>query len=191
MKLGWLLLALLVGMLAAIGTAIAVGEVPNGHGYADAVFASIQVAGDSPERTSQILWLGWAFGALQIAFFVACLELGLRRRVPGQPEVRPWRRSLWLWGGVFEAVWSALVVVYWRYASSGSSEIWWGLPAPTAIMLYGIWLLPIAFCLLYMVRFDRWVMSEADLARFHELVAAAAGADRTGRTGQPDRPDSP
>jgi hypothetical protein len=177
MKLERLQLALIVGILLAIAIAIGLGEVPDGHGRTDPVFETLQLGGEGPARIAPVLWLGWLIGALQIAFFMTCLELGLRRRVPeGEPKA-PWRRSLWLGGAAFEAVWAALVAVYWRYASSGSLEIWWGLPAPTAIMLYGVWLLPLVFCLFYVVHFDRWVMSEADLARFRKLVAEAGAGD--------------
>lgn len=178
LKLEWLLLALTAGLLAAIAAAFALGEVPNGHGYPDAAFATLQLGGDGPGRLARVLWLGWLIGALQIAFFMGCLALGLRRRLPPDATPAPWRRTL-LWGGLgFEGVWTALVAVYWRYATSGSTEIWLGLPAPTAIMLYGIWLFPVVFCLLYVIRFDRWVMSEEDLARFHELVQRTRREDK-------------
>ena len=53
-------------------------------------------------------------------------------------------------------------------------------------MLYGIWLTPVAFCVLYVMRFDSWVMSEADLARFRKLVdqtERARGASENGEDG--------
>ena len=68
-------------------------------------------------------------------------------------------------------VWALLVATYWDYASTDSRALWLGLPIPTAIMLYGLWWVPGYFAVLYIVRFDRWVLSEGDLERFHQIVA--------------------
>ena len=39
-------------------------------------------------------------------------------------------------------------------------------------MIYGMWLFPLFFVGLYMALFDRWVLTEEDLARFQELMEA-------------------
>lgn len=37
-------------------------------------------------------------------------------------------------------------------------------------MIYGMWLFPLVFVGLYMALFDRWVLTDQDLARFDDLV---------------------
>ncbi len=169
MKLDWILLGLVLGLLAALGIAVAVGEIPNGHGFTHPELPTLEQGGSGTARLVNLLWLGWLIGSLQIAFFVACLALGLRRG-GRQPS---WRWRLLLGGLAFELVWAILVATYWGYAKADSRALWLGLPIPTAIMLYGLWLVPVYFCVLYYVRFDRWVLSEGDLERFHEIVARA------------------
>jgi hypothetical protein len=48
------------------------------------------------------------------------------------------------------------------------------LPLPTAWMIYGLWAAPVFFIVLYATAFDRWTYTDADRARFAELLAARA-----------------
>ena len=189
MKLEWFLTTSVIGMLAAIGAAVAIGEPAASHGQVDISFTTLQVGGDGADRLGPILWLGWLVGALQIGFLLGCLALGLRRA--SSPGAAAGWRPLLLWGGaIFQGIWTALVVVYSQYASSDSREIVLGLPTPTAIMLYGIWLFPAIFCVFYVLRFDSWVLSEADLSQFRERIEQLKS--RSGPEAQPDSaPNAP
>ena len=53
-------------------------------------------------------------------------------------------------------------------------------PLPTAIMLYGLWAMPLVFVVLYVVKFDRWIVTEEDMTRFREIVESRRRTDQEG-----------
>lgn len=62
---------------------------------------------------------------------------------------------------------------------TAASTLWLGLPARTAIVLYGIGVLPLFLLpLAYAYTFDTMTMSEGDLARIAELRRAREDAER-------------
>ena len=46
-----------------------------------------------------------------------------------------------------------------------------GFPLPTAVMLYGIWGVPLIFVLFFVIRFDQWILKPEELERFETLLA--------------------
>ena len=64
-------------------------------------------------------------------------------------------------------------------AETAQSALWIGLPARTAIVLYGIGVLPLFLLpLAYAFTFDTMTLSESDLARIAELRRAREDAER-------------
>ena len=63
-----------------------------------------------------------------------------------------------------------LFVVDQSYASAESVQLYFSFPLPTTIMLFGISFFPIFFILIYMLTFDRWILTEQDIDTFRELV---------------------
>jgi uncharacterized SAM-binding protein YcdF (DUF218 family) len=62
---------------------------------------------------------------------------------------------------------------------SATSALWLGLPARTAIVLFGIGVLPLFLLpLAYAFTFDTMTLSESDLARIAELRRAREAAER-------------
>lgn len=168
MKLSWILFALLVAMCCVLGYVVTIDEVGAGHGVTHPRFPTMQKGGDGLERHSSVIWWAWALGLLEIGLFVGLLALGIRHRgVLGQ---RKW--PLVIGGLLYGAVFTLLVLSYQSYASTGSGSLFLSLPPPTAWMVYGLFGIPLYFHLLYMINFDRWVLTPEDLERFHRLVAA-------------------
>jgi len=121
-------------------------------------------AGDGIERLGSMRWFGLAFGLLQVAFYVGCLALGLKRR--SGPAVI----LLVLFGLLYAAMFLLLVTVDEQYARGDVRTIVLGLPLPTAIMMYGMGGIPVLFTLLYVIQFDRWIVTQQDLEKLEELV---------------------
>ena len=131
--------------------------------------------GESAARTGPVLWIGAAFGLVQIGFFGLCFALGVR----GQQGLGPARRPLLIGMVGFAGVWLALVGSYLGYAADPlGTPRWLGFPLPTAILLFGFWPFPVVFVGIYLRYFDRVVLDPNRLARFRERLAELRSQDR-------------
>ena len=183
MKIQWVLFAFLLGMVAVVATAILfVEEVPfeevpgedgsaasriyQGHGVAHPKFSSMLIGGPGAERHEKILWLGWAFGVLQIGFFVTCLALGISKAGKAGPAKLP----LAIGGVLFMAVFTFLILSYRGYMNETEHALFFSLPLPTAWMLYALWFFPVFFIVLYVVTFDTWNLTRDELKEFQEIL---------------------
>lgn len=168
MRIPVLLLVLVLAIAGVLAVAIAIGEPPGATGSVHAEHPTLLQGGPSGARTGATLWIGWAFGALQIAFFGACFALGLRRP-QGLGRLRfPILAGL----VVYELAWTGLVLAYARFAADPSAALWGALPAPTALMLYVLWPLPLLFMAIYLWHFDEFVLGEDTLRKLRERIAA-------------------
>lgn len=184
MKVPHILFMLLLAMCVVVGIVCLIEEVPfevipgetegdpptkvyQGHGVDHPVFPSMKHGGSGAERTSRILWLGWAFGVLEVSFFVACLALGTAK---GE-KVGPYRKPLIAGALVYIGVFTLLVLSYRSYLNEETHVLFLTQVRPTAWMLYGMWLFPLLFAALYTVTFNSWYFSEQDLERFRQIVA--------------------
>ncbi len=152
------------------------GRTYLGHGFDHPTFASMQHSGDGKERHQTILWWGWAFGMLIVGVFVTCLAIGATR----QERVGPFLMPLLAGAVVYLAIFTLMVVSYSAYMNGESEGLFLSQVKPTAWMIYGVWLFPLVFALLYTVTFDKWYFTEDDMERFRQLVAqrkAQAGDD--------------
>ncbi len=71
-----------------------------------------------------------------------------------------------------------LLIAYRAFLAAPTSDLVLSFPAPTAVMLFGFWPVPLWFVWLYLRHFDDWVLREEDLSRVRRL---AAGDDREPR----------
>jgi len=165
------LLLILVGLIAGVlGVAVWLGDV-GATPVAHPEYATLLGSGGA--HGGAALWLGWAFGALQIAFFGACFALGMRRR----EGLGPLRRPILIGLLVYEVAWTALILAYARFAADPGGALLLAFPAPTALMLYVLWPLPLLFMWIYLRSFDGWFLDEEELARFRRIVEDAPSED--------------
>lgn len=177
-----LLFLFLLGMCVVVAAAFFVEERPyqdvtapeggtarvyEGHGVTHAEYETMQAGGDGAARGGTIIWVGLAFGLLQIAFFVTAIAFGGRKA----NRVGPLRTPIILFGLIYAAVFTAMVIAYRGYTETANPALYLNLPAPTAWMMYGVWGFPLVFMFLYLARFDDWTFTDADLERFKALVA--------------------
>ena len=160
----FVLLGLLLAMLVVIGLVLITDEVTASHGFAHAEFPdTMQQGGPGAERHSSIRWLGLVFGLLEILFFVSCLLLGLNKL---QGRIR-----FFFFGAlIYATLFAAMVIADHFYAVGTNRDIVLGFPLPTALMVYGVGGAPLVFVLLYVLCFDRWILTPEDMARFEQLV---------------------
>jgi len=168
MRIPVAIFAILVALCAVVLLLWTVDERPDSRGTDHTVHETMRQGGSS-ERHDAVLPWGFLYGLLSIVLFVAVMALGLRRRgrLPAGSG-----RALWLGLGVFAVVFTLLVLSYRAYVEPGADRALFGsFPRPSAWMLYGVWPVPLLFALLYMWNFDRWVISEDEVADFERLAA--------------------
>jgi len=144
-----LLFAILLALAALLGAAML---VPEGE------------AGSGPQGT--LLALGWGYGALAILLFVTLIAFGARQK----GRLRGLGPRLIAGTVAYLAAWTWLILAYRAYAQSAAPRLVLGLPIPTAIVLWVMWILPLFFSALFVLGFGRWVLSAADLARYRQLL---------------------
>ena len=172
MKLEHVIFALLIALCALFGLLLLVEEAPNSRGVPHAQMSTLLQGGDGLDRHGDLLFIGWLFGALVIALFFSLMLLGLRR---SGREVSG-KLTLGVSLTAYLAVFTALFLSYRSYARDAAAgdavpELVGSFPLPSAWMLYGVWVVPVIFIVLFIVRFDRWILSSSDLDEFHSLVA--------------------
>ena len=188
-RLPWVIFALLLAMCASIAAAFIIGETPYvdsepdesgvvtrtyaGHGIGHPEFKTMLAGGPGPERHSNIFWAGLAFAVTQAAFFIALLLFGIRKK--GHPG--PARIPVLVAGAAFVAIFVLLFFSYRRYMDDPSPDLFLTLPAPTAWMIYGVWLFPIVFVFIYRRYFDSWFLTDEDMARFNAMIAEQRPVD--------------
>ena len=170
-----LLLALCLTLVLAIAVEPArSGDLPGPDGSIGAVsasgvtharFPSMDHGGSGPRRHGPVLGLAWAFGVLQLALVVGCLALGVRRgRV---------RAGLAAGGLVLVLIVTMMVISYGGYLDDPHAAFL-ALPVPTAWFLYGFWPAQFLVVALYVLLFDREIVTRRDLERFREILARRA-----------------
>ena len=174
MKLPEFLFLLLVAMSVVLGVVLIGGEPGDHHGVAHKTFdQTMQQGGSGPERHDHLRWLGWAFGALMIIFFVGGILLGVQRAAEHK-----W--PYLLGGTVYVLIFSLLALADHGYAGEQPAPLVLGFPLPTTLMLYGLWGIPAVFILLYTVKFDRWILTSEDLQRFEALLRRGSDEEENG-----------
>ncbi|MEE2775166.1 MAG: hypothetical protein VYE73_00135 [Acidobacteriota bacterium] len=173
MRIPLLLFGLLLGMGLVLGYLLfMVPETDVGHGFTHPDYPTMQRGGDGAVRHEAVLAGGRLLGTLMILFMVGLLAFGSSqgRKIGGEEIV------MILGTVVFVTCFLFTVATYRSYAAQGGGALALSFPIPTAWMLYGIWGAPIVFMLLYMVRFEPWIISDADIEKF--LAETAADQER-------------
>ncbi|MDA1094788.1 MAG: hypothetical protein O3A25_16175 [Acidobacteria bacterium] len=180
MKLPVVVFGLVVALCAVTTVAFLTDEVPfedvladngalervyTGHGVIHDRFPSMNHGGDGPARHTPVLWLGWAFGVLQLGIIVGCLMLGVTR---GGGV----RLGLGLCGLLLGGLFTMMVLSYRTYLTDATPALLFGLPAPAAWFLYGLWPAQFVVVLLYVLSFSRSIVTPDHMRRFEAIVAA-------------------
>ncbi len=172
MKTWILVFAIAIGLTAILVAAVGWTARPPDQSVDHPEFAGMQQSGNDAGPDTALLWIGWSFGALQIALFAAMLALGARNR----RGLRGLRGPLIAASLVYLAIWSALVLAYRCQANVEDPALFLGFPVSTAWMLFALWPCPLIFTVYYVVGFDRWIATPEDLTELDRTLARLRGA---------------
>ena len=163
-----LLLVLLAALSLVLGILILNGARSNWGPVDHPRFPTMQRSGWSLQTNDPLLAGIWLVGALQIAVFLCLLALGLSGRRGSGPLRVPLLLGGLLHAGLF--TWMILAHVY------PIAPSLWSFPPPTVVMVFFLWILPpVYFVSLYVVSFDRWILTEETDRRFRRWVRSRKG----------------
>ncbi len=128
-----------------------------------AVYTSIETSDRGSQET---LWLGYSMGLAILAVMAALVLMGVGKNGPGN------MLGKWLGAGFIclGLIFTCLVASYARYGAGHEDSFFGGLPAPTAWMIYGVWLFPMLMILACSYHFDRWYFTEEDQRLIEEVM---------------------
>jgi len=165
----WLLIFLL--FFGGVTLALLLGDVPDqSTGMVHEQFKTMAHSGARVVDAEEVKWLAYLFGIGVIGVFGFAVSFGAKRREQLK-EIKPW---LIIGVVAYLLVYTLLTLNYWDYAIEGNDKIIGGLPAPTALMLYGLGMIPLIISLVYIIKFRDWVLTEEDEIRFQEIIARRA-----------------
>ena len=170
-RLTWMLLALLAALSLVLGALILHGARSDWGPVDHPRFSTMERSGWSWESNDPLLAWVWLAGTLQIAVYLCLLALGLAGRRGSGPLRIPLALGGLLHAGIFS--WMILAHVY------PVAPSLWSFPPPTVVMVFFLWILPpIYFVILYVVGFDRWILTDESHRRFRRLVRSRRGEGR-------------
>jgi hypothetical protein len=163
MRIPWFLFASASALLLIMGAGFLVSPSDRPASQPHAVYTSLEIADVGSQET---LWLGYFMGLAILAVMAALVWMGVGKK--GQLGVL----GRWLGAGFvcLGLIFTALVTSYARYGAGDQDSFFGGLPAPTAWMLYGLWLFPMLMILAGSIYFDRWYFTEEDQRSIEALM---------------------
>jgi len=165
MTLFKLFFGLLIGLLFLIAALYFSLSPEAVTGLPHESYTTMLHSGESVAAAPLAKWLSFLFGLCILGIFVICIMIGYRK-YEKLGKVKPW-----LFGGsiAYLLVFAGMVFSYWNYMSEGSAPYFLGFPAPTAWMLYAVWLFPLFFTFIYIFKFNDWVITPEERKRFEEI----------------------
>ena len=167
MRFVTLLVGSLLLVVVAVALLVSTPELGDVGGKPHERFSTMASGGSGSARHANVLWLGGFFGAAAIAYYVALMAFGARKDSSLRGLGKPLAASF----GVALAFWVWLLVSYARTMDGGAVSFFLTLPGPSAIMLYGLFPVTILFNLLYVIGYNRWILTEEDYQEYKRIVA--------------------
>ena len=140
-----------------------VARVAVGHGTTHDRFSSLDHGGPGADRRGPVWWLGLSFGLLQLGLIMGCLALPVKR-------LEQVRAPLVISGLVLAAIFVVMAVTYRGYAGDATPPLLLALPIPTAWFLYAFWPAQFLVVALYVLVYERSIVTNEDMTRFREIV---------------------
>jgi hypothetical protein len=178
-------LVVLGAMWLLVLIALSTPEAANGHGIQHATIHTMDQGGDGSQRHKSLIVTGWLLGSAMIFLFTGLLAWGSVCQAGGMPAANPvqsspfFGRLMWFVAGgvLFEVVFGMLCYSYWTSLSAPRGDFSGPFPVAVSWMLFGVWLFPAFFIVLYVVNFHRWVLPPENAGRFANLVAECSADD--------------
>jgi hypothetical protein len=150
----WLLaLCLVIGSLLLYAAMdFEQAHVPSAK-HPDFSLSVMEVGGPRSEEDIVRWNEGLVFGIVVIVTLTATLLVGVDS---SSPEIRRFR--FWILGvGLIYVLTFVAMMLSWReYAADSDRALWGPFPAPVTWMVFGVWLVPGLFTVIYVAGFQKW-----------------------------------
>ncbi len=174
----WVPAIVLIALWGVVLIILLTPETPDGQGFVHSTYKAMDQGGDGAGRHQALLVSGWIFGSLQIAFFVSLLAWGMLRQpiqdeTTGAIRTKETAPALWLFligGLLYEGVFGMMCLAYRNSLTSPEVAFLGPFPSGVSWLLFGIWLFPAYFIVLYVIFFNRYVVPPRNMQLFEELV---------------------
>lgn len=165
-----ILLLLLIAVLAII---VALGFIPpveRATGILHPEYKTMLKSGNSVVQSTTVKWMAYLFGLAIFGIFALCALIGAHKKEAAKRKKI--NRILILGFTLCTIIFSLMVFSYWNYDPSANARYFWGVPVPTAWMLYPLWFSPVIITLIFILRFDDFVINDEELVEFNRIVRA-------------------
>jgi len=164
-RAAWILAAVVGLGTGVLGLAL-IDEPAALRGSAHPEIAAMRQGGDGLARHGSILLPGWLLGCAIILCFSAVIHFGALRGHGREPLAALLKVATLL----YLSCWSWLVWAYRASLADAAPDLILTLPRPTAIMIFVFWPVSMLFNALFVIGFDRWVLTAEEDAAFQDLV---------------------
>jgi len=148
--------------------ALVVGDKPalvTGHTHPE--FKTMLKGGESIHSLGGSNVFGYLFGLCSTLLLCLFIAHGARR-YNQLGSIKPWLVFGTL---VYLAVFTLTYLSDATYVDQSHTQFFLGWPLPTAWMIYAMWFSPVIFVALYVFGFRDWILTEADEAKFNEILS--------------------
>jgi len=160
-------------LILIIFLAYSISPIEGLTGAAHPEFPGMKVSPYNTDLFSHTKWLGYSFALGIIWLFISILIIGSRKK--GQTT----GMSKWIgvFGILYSIVFSLMIFSNWAYVNESNASFFGQMPRPTAWMIYVVWLSPLFLTLLYVFKFEDWVISPEEEAELKEYLKINEFAD--------------
>ena len=135
-------------------------------GVAHPEFPGMKVSPKNTDLYFHTRWLGYSFAMGIIWLFVSILIIGSRKN----GQTTGMSKSIGVFGVFYSIVFSLMIFSNWTYVNETSTTFVGQMPKPTAWMIYVVWLSPLFLTLLYVFKFEDWVISPKEENELEEYL---------------------
>jgi len=167
------ILAFVLALAAGVVALALIDEPPGLSGRAHPGLSTLRQGGDGAARHQPILLAGWLFGCGVIGCFSALVHFGAVHG-RGRRQLAILLKCVTV---LYLGCWSWLVWAYSASLDDVAPDLILTLPRPTAIMVFVFWPVSMLFGALFVIGFDRWVLSAEEEAAFRHLVERYRSAE--------------
>lgn len=125
--------------------------------------AEMHRGGDS-ERHAELKVIGTIHGGFHIIILTLLMAMGIKKKSQAFGGVL-------IAGAAYLAVFLLLTLAY--FAGSSDRVFAMGLSLPALTLMFGMWIVPSLFLILYVLNFKNWIYSDRDEEQFEALLQAS------------------
>lgn len=158
---------LLIGLMLSCGAFWILDgpSLPSGQPHQE--YPTMMQGGGNIHSFETVKWIAYQLGLGIIIAFGLCISISVKKR--SSTLTKKIRVVAVLGTLLYMVVYSMVVYYHWR-DFGGELMLWGGFPRSTGWMLFVLSLVPIFFTIMYVGKFNKWIISEEEQNVFDQIV---------------------